>query len=60
MLLFNGLGAACAWALRSLPLNGLGLLLFGSMALLNAAFGAWALWSLWHSPRPAQPRGLLD
>jgi hypothetical protein len=55
MLLFNLLGAACAWALRSLPLNTAGLLLVGFMGLMNAAFGLWAAWALSNSAPARSP-----
>lgn len=46
MIGFNGLSSLCAWALRTLPLNTVGLLLVASVALLNVAFGLLAAWKL--------------
>jgi hypothetical protein len=60
MLLFNLLGAACAWALRSLPLNTAGLLLVAFMGLMNAAFGLWAAWALSNSAPARQPSLFQD
>ena len=58
---FNALSSVCSWALRALPLNGLGMLLIGTIALLNVACGLWALWRLLQT-EPAQPikNGLGD
>lgn len=47
MLAFNLLSSACAWALRTLPLNDAGLVLIGSLGLLNALFGLIVAWRLW-------------
>jgi len=55
MLAFNLLGSACGWALRTLPLNTTGLLLIGSVGLLNALFGMLATWRLLHEPPPPAP-----
>lgn len=46
MLLFNVLSSVCTYALRALPLNTVGLLLVGGIALLNVAFGLVAAWAL--------------
>ncbi len=46
MLGFNALSSLCTWAMRALPLNTLGLLLIGAIALLNVAFGLLAAWKL--------------
>ncbi len=46
MLMFNVLSSACAWALRELPLNTVGLLLVGFVALMNVGFGLLAAWAL--------------
>lgn len=54
MLGFNLLSSVCAWALRALPLNTLGLLLVGTMALLNVACGLWATWRLLQTEPPAR------
>jgi hypothetical protein len=49
MVAFNVLSSLCAWALRTLPLNTAGLLLLGTVGLLNCAFGMLAMWRLLHS-----------
>ena len=46
MLLFNVLSSICTFAMRALPLNTLGLLLVGTVALLNVGFGLVAAWAL--------------
>ena len=46
MLGFNALSSLCTWLLRSQPLNTAGLLIVGSVALLNVAFGLVAAWKL--------------
>ena len=46
MVGFNALSSLCTWAMRALPLNTLGLLLIGAIALLNVAFGLLAAWKL--------------
>ena len=46
MLAFNGLSSLCAWVLRSQPLNTAGLLIVGTVALLNVGFGLVAAWKL--------------
>lgn len=46
MLLFNVLSSLCTYAMRALPLNTMGLLLVGSIALLNVGFGLVAAWAL--------------
>jgi hypothetical protein len=46
MVLFNALSSLCAWAMRSYPLNTVGLLLMGGIALLNVGFGLLAAWAL--------------
>jgi hypothetical protein len=43
MVMFNVLSSVCSWAMRALPLNTLGLLLVGFVALLNVGFGLWQL-----------------
>ena len=52
MLAFNGLSSACAWAMRALPLNTVGLLLLAFVALLNVGFGLAAAWALLREPPP--------
>jgi hypothetical protein len=42
------MSSACAWALRALPLHDAGMLLIGSLGLLNAIFGLIVAWRLWH------------
>ena len=46
MVAFNALSSLCTWVLRALPLNTLGLLLVGTMALINVTFGLLAAWKL--------------
>ncbi|MDP1533836.1 MAG: hypothetical protein Q8N44_09075 [Rubrivivax sp.] len=46
MVVFNLLSSGCAWALRSLPLNGAGQALFVALALGNVAFGLLAAYKL--------------
>jgi hypothetical protein len=46
MVAFNALSSVCTWAMRALPLNTLGLLLVGTIALINVAFGLLAAWKL--------------
>ncbi len=46
MVGFNALSSLCTWAMRALPLNTIGLLLIGAIALLNVAFGLLAAWKL--------------
>ena len=46
MLLFNAVSSLCTWAMRSQPLNTVGMLLVGTIALANVAFGLLAAWRL--------------
>lgn len=46
MVAFNALSSLCTWALRALPLNTLGLLVVGTIALANVAAGLLAAWKL--------------
>jgi hypothetical protein len=46
MVMFNVLSSVCGWALRALPLNTAGLLLIGTVGLLNCVFGMLAMWHL--------------
>ena len=46
MVMFNGLSSVCTFAMRAFPLNTAGLLLVGSVALLNVGFGLVAAWAL--------------
>lgn len=50
MVMFNVLSSLCSFALRTLPLNTLGLLLVGTLALLNVGFGLMAAWRLVREP----------
>ena len=53
MVMFNVLSSVCSWAMRALPLNTLGLLLVGLVALLNVGFGLLAAWMLVRDEPPA-------
>ena len=56
MVLFNVLSSVCGWALRALPLNTAGLLLIGTVGLLNCVFGMLAMWRLMQQePAAAKP-----
>ncbi len=57
MLLFNALSSGLAWAVRTLPLNNAGLVLFAVLALMNIAMGLWAMRMLLQLPRgtPSDP-----
>ena len=49
MVVFNILSSVCGWALRALralPLNTTGLLLIGTLGLLNCGLGMLAMWRL--------------
>ena len=46
MLGFNALSSVCTWILRSQPLNMFGMLLIGTVALINVACGLLAAWKL--------------
>lgn len=50
MLGFNLLSSLCTWAMRALPLNTLGLLVVGGVALFNVGFGLLAAWRLMQQP----------
>ena len=52
MVGFNLLSSVCTWILRSQPLNMLGLLLVGAVALVNVACGLLAAWKLMHADAP--------
>lgn len=54
MLMFNVLSSACAWALRELPLNTVGLLLVGFVGLMNVGFGLLAAWALMREAPPGR------
>ena len=54
MIAFNVLSSVCSWAMRALPLNMVGLLLIGGVALLNVAFGLLAAWQLMREPPPSK------
>lgn len=53
MIFFNLMSSVCAWAMRTLPLSTIGVLLVGSVALLNVAFGLLAAWRLVRDEPPA-------
>lgn len=53
MVIFNVLSSVCGWALRALPLNTAGLLLIGTVGLLNCACGMFAMWQLMRDEPPA-------
>ncbi len=59
MVIFNILSSVCSWALRALPLNGIGLAVVGAVALANVGFGLVAAWALLKDPAPGelQPAG---
>ena len=46
MVGFNLLSSVCTWVMRSQPLNSFGLLLIGTVALVNVACGLLAAWRL--------------
>jgi hypothetical protein len=48
---FNIMSSVCGWAMRALPLNTVGLLLLGFVALLNVGFGLAAMALLLRTPR---------
>jgi hypothetical protein len=52
MMVFNVLSSVCAWAMNSLPLNGFGLALIGTLGLLNVGFGMLAAWALMKETPP--------
>ena len=54
--MFNALSSVCTWAMRALPLNTFALLLVGSIALMNVAFGLLAAWRLMQGDGPAAAR----
>ncbi len=56
MVGFNVLSSVCSWALRALPLNTLGLLVVGFVALLNVGAGLLAAWMLLKTPPPGSPK----
>ena len=54
MVMFNVLSSVCTYAMRAYPLNTVGLLLVGFVALLNVGFGLLAAWMLMRDEPPAQ------
>jgi hypothetical protein len=54
MIAFNVFSSLFSYAMRALPLNSLGLVLAGSLALVNVAGGLWAAWQLVRDPPLAQ------
>ncbi len=57
MLLFNALSSVCSFVMRAYPLNTLGLLLVGAVALLNVGFGLLAAWALLREEPPGRSGG---
>ncbi|MES2957576.1 MAG: hypothetical protein V4792_05275 [Pseudomonadota bacterium] len=55
MLGFNALSSVCTWVMRTHPLNTFGLLLVGSIALINVGCGLLAAWKLVRGEDPAPP-----
>ena len=56
MLVLNALSYALMWIVQNRALNGLGMLLVGGFALVNAVLGMWLLWRLAHTaPISQQP-----
>ena len=54
MVVFNILSSVCSWAMRALPLNGVGLAVVGLVALAKVAFGLLAAWALLKEPAPGE------
>ncbi len=54
MVLFNLLSSACTWAMRTLPLNTVALVVLGVLALLNVGFGLAAAWALVREAPPGE------
>ena len=54
MLGFNLLSSLLAWVMRTWPLTSFGLLLLGSLALANVAFGLLMVWRLLHTALPGE------
>ena len=50
MLTLNALSYGLMWIFQNRGLNTLGMLLVGSLALVNAVLGAWLLWRLAQTP----------
>ena len=46
MLALNGVSYALMWIVQNRLLNTMGMLLVGSLALVNAVLGMWLLWRL--------------
>ena len=46
MLALNGVSYALMWIVQNRPLNTMGMLLVGSLAVANAILGMWLLWRL--------------
>ena len=56
MLVLNALSYALMWIVQNRALNGLGMLLVGGFALVNAVLGMWLLWRLTNTaPISQQP-----
>jgi len=52
MLFFNLMSSVLAWVMRIYPLNTVGLLLVGGLALGNCVMGMAAAWMLLREPPP--------
>ena len=48
MLMLNMLSYVLSWIVQNRSLNALGMMLLGSIALVNAALGTWLMWRLMH------------
>ena len=59
MVFFNVMSSVCGWALRALPLSGVGLALVAFIALLNCGFGLVAAWMLVRDEPPAAQRSAV-
>lgn len=60
MVMFNVLSSVCGWALRALPLNTAGLLLIGTVGLLNCVFGMVAMWHLMREEPPVAEAAAVE
>lgn len=54
MVTCNVMSSVCAWALRTLPLTTVGVVLVGTVGLLNVGFGLAAAWALLREPPPGR------
>lgn len=55
MLALNGMSYALMWIVQNRLLNTVGMLLVGSLALVNAVLGMWLLWRLAQTKTVNQP-----